>query len=62
MVQDAGLTIRQDLLLRIMRVVAAVGVEFAIPSRSLYLTQDQSGLEQQQRSEVENALRMRNRR
>ena len=56
------LAIREDLLLRIMRVVAAVGVEFAIPSRSLYLTQDQSDLEQQQRSEVENALRMRNRR
>jgi len=55
------LVIREDLLLRIMKLVAAAGVEFAIPARSLYLPQDQSEPEHQQKPEVENISRIRNR-
>ena len=40
------LAIREDLLLRIMKLVAAAGVEFALPSRSLYLSHDHAGLEE----------------
>ena len=40
------LAIREDLLLRIMKLVAAAGVEFALPSRSLYLSHDHPGLEE----------------
>jgi MscS family membrane protein len=40
------LAVREDLLLRIMKLVAAAGVEFAIPSRSLYLSQDHPSLEE----------------
>jgi MscS family membrane protein len=55
------LAIREDLLLRIMKLVAAAGVEFAIPSRSLYLTQDHPDLEHQGTAEAENASRIHNR-
>ena len=55
------LAIREDLLLRIMKLVAAAGVEFAIPSRSLYMTQDRPDFDQQGTAEAENASRIRNR-
>ena len=38
---DEFLAIREDLLLRIMDLVAGAGAGFAIPSRTLYVTQDQ---------------------
>jgi MscS family membrane protein len=50
------LAIREDLLLRIMRIVAAAGVEFAIPSRSLYLSQDEANREQRRTAEAESNL------
>jgi MscS family membrane protein len=55
------LAIREDLLLRIMKLVAAAGVEFAFPSRSLYLTQDHPDLDQQRAAEAEDASRLHNR-
>ena len=55
------LAIREDLLLQIIKLVAAAGVEFAIPSRSLYLTQDHPALDSQRTAEAESASRTRNR-
>jgi len=53
----AFLAIREDLLLRIMKLVAAAGIEFAIPSRSLYLSQDHPNVDEQRTAENEsNAL------
>jgi len=50
------LAIREDLLLQIMRLVAAAGVEFAFPSRSLYLSHDLAGLEERQTADQENVV------
>jgi MscS family membrane protein len=47
------LAIREDLLLRIMKLVGAAGIEFAIPSRSLYLSQDHPNLDEQRTGENE---------
>jgi len=51
---DEFLAIREDLLLRIMDLVAGAGAGFAIPSRTLYVTQDQD-LDYQRAATVENA-------
>lgn len=56
------LAIREDLLLQIMKQVAAAGVEFAIPSRSLYLTRERAELEQEPKTEQESISATRNRR
>jgi MscS family membrane protein len=50
------LAIREELLLRIMRIVAAAGVEFAIPSRSLYLSHDHPGLDELRTADRENTV------
>jgi MscS family membrane protein len=50
------LAIREDLLLRIMRILAAAGVEFAIPSRSLYLAQEEANRERPRTAEAESSL------
>jgi MscS family membrane protein len=50
------LAIREDLLLRIMRIVTGAGVEFAIPSRSLYLSHDQPDVEALRTADRENTL------
>jgi MscS family membrane protein len=48
------LAVREDVLLKIMKLVAAAGVEFAIPSRSLYLSQDHQGVEELRTAAHEN--------
>jgi MscS family membrane protein len=59
--QPEFLAIREDLLLRIMKLVAAAGVEFAVPVRSLQLEQDQAGRDRQA-TEAESIPESRNRR
>jgi MscS family membrane protein len=56
------LAIREDLMLEIMKLVAAEGVEFAIPSRSLYLAREQTDVEQEPKAEAESISAARNRR
>ena len=50
------LAVREDLLLRIMKLVAAEGIEFAIPSRSLYLSHEDSKLEERRTDDRENTV------
>jgi MscS family membrane protein len=56
------LRIREDLLLQIMKLVAAAGVEFAIPSRSLYLAREPAELEQEAKAEAGSISAARSRR
>jgi MscS family membrane protein len=51
------LAIREDLLLRIMDLVAAAGAEFAVPARTLYVAQDQALDLQRTAAAGKNAIR-----
>lgn len=59
-VLEEFLAIREELLLQIMDLVARAGVSFAIPARSLYVTQDQA-LDHPRAAAVESASRLHDR-